>query len=60
MKKIYLIPKIQILDMGNEAVMAADSWNDGHGNWKPVIEGNPKDEDPDDSYAKFKCDWSEE
>lgn len=59
-KKNYLTPTIQIIEMGHDAVMATTSWYDGHGEWHEVIEGNPKDDEEGDAYAKFKfgCDWT--
>lgn len=64
-KKNYLTPTIQIIEMGHDAVMTTTSWYDGHGGWHEVIEGNPKDDEEDDPYAKFAkfakfgCDWTE-
>lgn len=61
-KKNYLTPAIQIMEMGHDAVMATDSWNDGYGKWHKVIEGTPKEEEEEeelDAYAKFGCDWTE-
>lgn len=48
------------MEMGHDAVMATTSWYDGHGGWHEVKEGNPKDEEGEDAYAKkFGCDWTE-
>lgn len=58
-KKNYLTPTIQIMEMGHDAVMATTSWYDGHGEWHEVIDGNPENEEEDDAYAKFGCDWTE-
>lgn len=60
-KKNYLTPTtIQIMEMEHDAVMATTSWYDGHGGWHEVKEGNPKDEEGEDAYAKkFGCDWTE-
>lgn len=37
-KKNYLTPAIQIMEMGHDAVIATNSWYDGHGEWHEVIE----------------------
>lgn len=58
-KKNYLTPTIQIMEMGHDAVMATNSWFDGHGEWHEVIEGTPKEDKEPDAYAKFGCDWTE-
>lgn len=48
------------MEMGHDAVMATTSWYDGHGEWHEVIEGNPKNEEGEEAYAKkFGCDWTE-
>lgn len=59
-KKNYLTPTIQIIEMGHDAVMAATSWYDGHGEWHEVKEDNPKDDEGENPYAKssFGCDWT--
>lgn len=43
-KKKYIIPKTSILHMSQDAVLASESWNDGHGNWDHVVDGNPIEE----------------
>lgn len=52
-KRIYLTPLTQVIHVSQEAVMASESWYDGHGNWNHVIEGNPENEvDPYSLYSK--------
>lgn len=51
-RKVYVIPEVRIVKVCQENLMTnPTSWDDGSGNRKPIIEGNPDDES--DNYAEW-------
>ena len=51
-RKVYVVPKVRIVEVCQENLMNNPaSWDDGYGNKKPIVEGNPVEEN--DSYAKW-------
>lgn len=55
-RKVYVVPEVRIVEVCQENLMNnPGSWDDGSGNRKPIIEGNPdggSDSDPN-PYAKW-------
>lgn len=50
-RKVYVVPEVRIVEVCQENLMTNPaSWDDGSGNRKPIIEGNPGEENP---YAKW-------
>ena len=57
-RKVYVVPEVRIVEVCQENLMNnPTSWDDGSGNRKQIIEGNPDDEnDPNpepDPYAEW-------
>ena len=51
-RKVYVIPEVRIVKVCQENLMTnPTSWDDGSGNRKQIIEGNPDDES--DNYAEW-------
>lgn len=51
-RKVYVVPEVRIVEVCQENLMNNPaSWDDGSGNKKPIVEGNPTDESG--SYAKW-------
>lgn len=44
-RKVYVVPEVRIVKVCQENLMTnPTSWDDGSGNRKQIIEGNPDDE----------------
>ena len=44
-RKVYIVPEARIVEVCQENLMTnPTSWNDGSGNKKPIVEGNPDEE----------------
>ena len=51
-RKVYIVPEARIVEVCQENLMTnPTSWNDGRGNKKPIVEGNPDEES--DNYAEW-------
>lgn len=51
-RKVYVVPEVRIVKVCQENLMGNPaSWDDGSGNRKQIIEGNPDDES--DNYAEW-------
>ena len=51
-RKVYVVPEVRIVEVCQENLMNnPTSWDDGSGNKKPIVEGNPVEES--DNYAKW-------
>ena len=51
-RKVYVVPEVRIVEVCQENLMTnPTSWNDGSGNKKPIVEGNPDEES--DNYAEW-------
>lgn len=51
-RKVYVVPKVRIVEVCQENLMNNPaSWDDGSGNRKPIVEGNP--DEGSDYYAKW-------
>ena len=51
-RKVYVVPEVRIVEVCQENLMNnPGSWDDGSGNRKPIVEGNP--DEGSDSYAKW-------
>ena len=43
-RKVYVVPEVRIVEVCQENLMNnPTSWDDGSGNKKPIVEGNPGD-----------------
>lgn len=53
-RKVYVVPEVRIVEVCQENLMTNPaSWDDGSGNRKPIIEGNPDGGSDPDPYAKW-------
>lgn len=56
-RKVYVVPEVRIVEVCLENLMNNPaSWDDGSGNRRPIVEGNPDDGSLDDgsgNYAKW-------
>lgn len=51
-RKVYVVPEVRIVEVCQENLMNNPaSWDDGSGNRKPIVEGNPVE--GSDNYAKW-------
>ena len=51
-RKVYIVPEVRIVEVCQENLMNnPGSWDDGSGNKKPIVEGNPDEES--DNYAEW-------
>ena len=49
-RKVYVVPEVRIVKVCQENLMNnPTSWNDGSGNKKPIVEGNPDEERDNDA-----------
>lgn len=53
-RKVYVVPEVRIVEVCQENLMINPaSWDDGSGNRKPIIPGNPDDGSDPSPYAKW-------
>ena len=53
-RKVYVVPEVRIVAVCQENLMINPaSWDDGSGNRKPIIPGNPDDGSDPSPYAKW-------
>lgn len=58
-RKVYVVPEVRVVEVCQENLMNNPaSWDDGSGNRKPIVEGNPGGgSDPNPNPDPYAAKW---